>query len=257
MSLRAIIDYLPAACGFLAALIAILGKEKTWRPNERGLKKLSAPGWAALLIAVVSLGAAFLLTTRAHERAQVAAHNREQLQNLAYQKLLNGPLQELRGALHELSRLRYKDTYDTDNVSGLLTDEELLSAGHFQELLKVNLLPLKLLVRPMWTGRPAVEYISVTAEKAIEDSDRILAIFAPFLEASTVERVSELTSHKFTQHLRFLYSKVLDWRARGVPEYPAVRDEQERSYRDFVSKLHALEQDLRGRLGQSPLKPSS
>jgi hypothetical protein len=255
--LRGIIDYLPAACAFLAALIAVLGKEKTWRPNERGLKKLSAPGWAAMLIAIVSLGAAFLLTTRAQERAQVAAHNREQLQSLAYRKLLDGPLQELRGALDELSRLRYADPYDIDNVSGLLSDEELLSADHFQELLKVNLLPLKPLVRPVWEGRPAVEYISVTSEEAIEDSDRILAIFAPFLEASTVERVSELTSHKFTQHLRSLYLKVLYWQTRGVTEYPAVDAWQEESYRDFVSKLRALEQDLRGRLGQSPLKPSA
>lgn len=248
MRIGGIVDYLPAACAFLAALIAILGKDKTWRPNERGFKKLSAPGWTALLIAVVSLGVSFLLTTRAQERAQVAANNREQLQAHAYQKLLNGPLRELRGALHELSRLRYKDSYDTDNVTGLLSDEELLSADHFQELLKVNLLPLKPLVRPLWETRPAVEYISVTSERAIENSDRILAVFAPFLEASTVERVSELTSHKFTQHLRSLYSKVVYWQARGVTVYSVVDTWQEEDCRDLVTKLIALDEDLRRRL---------
>ena len=82
-----ILDYLPPAIAFAAAVIAVIGSPG-WNPNAMGFLKITAAGWSVLIVGILALVASVLITVRDARQSNEEQERQQRVANIAKSQLL-------------------------------------------------------------------------------------------------------------------------------------------------------------------------
>ena len=183
--------YIPAVVGFAAALIAIGGAPK-WDPTQHGLRRLTATGRVALAMAAIALLASSVLTWRAQQSADFQRIQRERITTVAHT--------ELRLAIRQLSgpffEVLFRETGQVPPEFGLVP-LNVLDQPNRTVLAALDLnaaSPFTPATGPPLKWWDAFQGSATNASKQI---DRVLLIYAPYLDSDVLALVSELQTSEF------------------------------------------------------------
>lgn len=180
------IDYLPGAVAFAAALLAIAGGKKTIS-TKRGISRPTRTGWFALGLAVAALASGMAITWRSQQLLEAQARQRATLRSVAHA--------ELRLALHSITQwffLLLGD--DGPHARFALVPAHVFDMKSVQEAQTVDIRKPLAIFSPPTTW---AELLQTSADRGSQQLTQVLQIYAPYLEPDVLALLSELRTSDF------------------------------------------------------------
>jgi hypothetical protein len=221
-----IIGFLAPVLAFGASIVAIIGN--TWDAREKGLRRVTATGWAAIAIAVLGLGLSFLSAydgiREQRARRQAAIDEIE----IAWQGLVS----PYRLLMWEL------DGYQSNPDIALL--ERVNNPDTLARLNEIDLWGEAPHYQGRWT-----ENICGSAEHGYDELRRAQTIYVGIVDAELITRMKDVATDTMIQFMMTL-QPCGDW--EPSTEYP-LRLESITNFRElprYLDALIALKREIEG-----------
>lgn len=188
-------EYIPLLATFFTAVLGLFGKN-TWRPNQRGAKKLSLRGWALLSIATIALGTSYnqLIEKKAVEtiESKISLQAYENIDSILSGMLV--PCILLVSTMRDINgHADPRNTYyllRRDNKLLVFMDEYLGSLNESQHI-RLDKTPTRGV--PDWnTAMPLWQFFFETFSESKEDLEKQLGLGTGYLHPQIVLEISAL-----------------------------------------------------------------
>ncbi len=182
------LEYIPAIVAFLAVLMGISAFQK-WDPTQVGLRHVTPLGWVTGGLGLAALGVSLWLTRNSQKESDHELRQRDQLRKIAHA--------EARLALREIT-YPFFTLFGDDSEEGALQ----LVPQHIQDPVKLTSV-MRIDVRsnsPLDDGYGSVPWdklLKAQADRGASRLDRVMQIYAAYLEPEVLEPLSELRTSEF------------------------------------------------------------
>jgi hypothetical protein len=194
-----VLDYVPGPLGALALVISIGGSPFSWDSTQTGLGALTPLGWAAVAMGAVALLSSLFLTWRNHRELDYQARQREKLRSISHAEVALA-LREMTVPFYFLSAPDYAETEPSLNLVPSLLDDP----ARYAEVMKIDIRS------NAYDTTTWAEYLQGKAKSGAARLERILQIYAAYIEPHTLEALSELRTSEFLYRLQTLAEHVSD-----------------------------------------------
>jgi hypothetical protein len=186
-----ILDYLPPAVAFAAAVIAVIGSPG-WDPNATGLSKVTAAGWFVLLLGAAALITSILITLRDARQSIEEEERQIRVANIAKSQLLSA----LGHMVYPLvGREIWGKALEPANAP-----LEMLNAERRNLLASLNLNSASPYADGSFAEIRWHEMIERAGHEGVERITTTLQIYASYLEFNVLEALTILLDSPFLKH---------------------------------------------------------
>lgn len=187
--MKTLLDYIPALVAFLAVVLGIYPATK-WDSTQEGLRQLTPLGWTTISLGAAALIASIFLTLHRQKELNIKAQQYQHIQEIAHA--------EVRLAVRQITWpffTLFGD--DTEGTELELVPENIQDSDKLAAVMRID-------IRSKDRAFPGgtfdiswAEVLELNANRGAERGDRVLQIYAVYLEPQILELLSELRTSEF------------------------------------------------------------